>query len=99
MGCTIRISDPKLRAYVAKFITIMTSVPEALRAICGLVDGYEWYSRAGKAKCPQAREALKLLRSRKLRPVLRQWYSVCPCDLNPYAARLRQRLNKLVSDS
>jgi hypothetical protein len=47
----------------------MTSLPEDVRPVCGLLDGYDWFNRVDGADSQQAREELELLLSTMKTPV------------------------------
>lgn len=81
-----------------RVVALMTSLPEDVRPICGLLDGHDWFSLVGGDDSTQAREALALLLSAELRPALRQWYLRCGSEMNPGALEFRQRLSALAGE-
>lgn len=92
------IGDSKLKEHVERVVSIATSVPEQLRLVCGLMDGFDFYSHVVGPDSAQAREALQMLVSEELRPALRQWYKVCGAEMNPAALHFRERLSDLVGE-
>jgi hypothetical protein len=38
------INEPKLKTHVERVTALMTSLPEDVRPVCGLLDGYDWFS-------------------------------------------------------
>lgn len=95
---SMTINDPQLKSHVERAVGLMTSLPEDLRPICGLLDGCHYFGLVGGAESPQAREALELLLSTGLRPALRQWYQRCGSDMNPAAVEFRERLSDLAGE-
>ena len=92
------INDPQLKMHVERVVGLMTSLPDGVRPVCGLLDGYDWFSRVGGDDSAQAREALVLLLSAELRPALRQWYQRFGSEMNPAAIEFRQRLSDLAGE-
>jgi hypothetical protein len=92
------INDPRLKMHVERVVRLMNSLPEDVRPVCGLLDGYDWFSRVDGDDSAQAREALALLLSAELRPALRQWYRRCGSEMNPGALEFRQRLSGLAGE-
>ncbi len=92
------INDPKLKLHVERIVGLMTSLPEDLRPICGLLDGCQFFGRVEGAESPQAREALELLLSTDLRPALRRWYQRCGSNMNQAALEFRDRLGDLAGE-
>ncbi len=92
------INDPELKVHVQRVVGLMTSLPEDVRPVCGLLDGYDWFRRAAGEDSAQAREAIALLLSAELRPALRQWYQRCGSNMNPAALEFRQRLSDLAGE-
>jgi hypothetical protein len=92
------IKDDKLRIHVERVVALMTSVPAETRPVCGLLDGYHWFSLTDGETSPQACEALRLLLSEELRPAVRQWYQGCGDKMNEAALELRERLSKLAGE-
>ena len=92
------INDPQLKRHVERAVGLMTSLPEDLRPICGLLDAYQFFGLVEGAESSQAREALELLLSTELRSALRRWYERCGDDMNPAALEFRQRLSGLAGE-
>jgi hypothetical protein len=92
------INDPQLKTHVERVVGLMTSLPEDVRPVCGLLDGYNWFSLVAGADSAQAREALSLLISAELRPGLRRWYQRCGSEMNPAALEFRLRLGDLAGE-
>lgn len=92
------INDPQLKAHVERVVRLMTSLPEDIRPVCGLLDGYDWFNRIDGDTSGSAREALALLLSAELRPALRSWYQRCGSDMNTAALELRQHLSHLAGE-
>jgi len=92
------INDPELKAHVTRAVELMTSLPEDLRPVCGLLDSCYYFGLVKGAESSQAREALDLLLSTELRPALRQWYQRCGSNMNPAAVEFRERLSDLAGE-
>ena len=92
------INDPKLKAHVDRVVELMTSLPEDLRPVCGLLDGGYYFGLVDGVDSLQAREALDLLLSTELRPALRHWYQRCGSNMNAAAVSFRERLSSLAGE-
>jgi hypothetical protein len=92
------VIDAQLEAHVARVVNLMTSLPEELRPVCGLLDGCYYFGLIEGVESSRAREALDLLLSAELRPALRQWYQNCGSNMNPAALEFRERLSGLAGE-
>jgi len=75
----------------------MTSLPEDLRPVCGLMDGCQYFGLVNGTNSPQRREGMELLLSTELRPALRRWYQRAD-DMNPAAVEFREQLSELAGE-
>jgi hypothetical protein len=93
------VDDPKLKTHVDRVVSLLSSLPEELRPVAGLLDACYFYDLVEGPESTQAREALRLLLSPRLRPALRQWYQMQGNDMNPAALDFRQRLSVLARET
>ncbi|MGA1237210.1 MAG: hypothetical protein ACO34E_10125 [Limisphaerales bacterium] len=91
-------ADAKLQQHVERAVTIMTSLPDEQRPVCGLLDAFQFFSLTEGEDSPRAAEAMKHLLSAELRPALRSWYRRCGDDMNPAAMEFREHMSELAGE-
>ena len=91
-------ADTKLQQHVERAASLMTSLPDEQRPVCGLLDAWHWFCLVEGEQSPRVAEALRLLLSPELRPALRQWYQRCGENMNPNALEFRARLSTLAGE-
>lgn len=77
---------------------MMTSLPEELRLVCGLLDGYSWFRLAEGEDAASVQDILRCLTSADLRPALRRWYAEHGSNMNPAAREFHDALERATGE-
>lgn len=93
-------ADTKLQQHVERAATLMTSLPDELRPVFGLIDAYQYFGLIEGEQSPRTVEALRLLLMPELRPALRLWFQRYGSgeNMNPNALEFRARLSTLAKE-